>query len=241
MKVIPSIDLKSGLCVRLYQGDYQRQTVYSDDPTGVALQWQEAGAQLIHLVDLDGAASGEQTNLDVISAITTRVGIPVQVGGGIRELETAERLLDMGVDRVVLGTAAVQDPGMVKLLCELRGSERVVVALDARNGLVAIKGWTEETGSSAKDLLMQMAELGVHWFLYTDISRDGTLTQPNFEALEEIVAGTDYPVLASGGITSIEHLQKLAIIGAEGAIIGSALYTGKINLRSAIAAVETTD
>ena len=241
MKVIPSIDLKSGLCVRLYQGDYQRQTVYSDDPTGVALQWQEAGARLIHLVDLDGAASGVQTNLDVISDITTHVKIPVQVGGGIRELETAERLLDMGVDRVVLGTAAVEDPGMVKLLCELHGSERVVVALDARNGLVAIKGWTEGTGSSAKDLLMQMAEVGVRRFLYTDISRDGTLTQPNFEALEEIVSGTDCSVLASGGISSIEHLQKLAIIGAEGAILGSALYTGKIDLRSAIAAVETTD
>ena len=241
MKVIPSIDLKSGLCVRLYQGDYQRQTVYSDDPTGVALRWQEAGASSIPLVDLDGAVSGEQANLDAISAITTRVVIPVQVGGGIRELETAERLLDMGVDRVVLGTAAVQDPGMVKWLCELRGSERVVVALDARNGRIAIKGWTEGTGLSARDLLAQMAELGVHRFLYTDISRDGTLTQPNFEALEEILEGTDDPVLASGGISSIAHLEKLAAIGAEGAILGSSLYTGKIDLRSAIAAVEKTD
>ena len=236
MEIIPAIDLKSGLCVRLYQGDYGKETVYSDDPVSVASRWCSEGAVRLHVVDLDGAARGEPVNLEVIKAIRTRVGIPLQVGGGIRRLDTAESLLDMGVDRVVLGTAAVHEPGLIKRLCHDHGSDKVVVAVDSLNGQVAISGWTEATSLSAIELVRQMEHLGAHRFLCTDISRDGTLTQPNFEALEALVTGTSDPIQASGGISSLEHIVRLAGMGVEGAIVGSALYTGDIDLGGAIKA-----
>ena len=240
MEIIPAIDLKSGLCVRLYQGDYDRETVYSDDPVSVAARWQREGATRLHVVDLDGAATGEQANLAVIEAMASRLSIPLQVGGGIRDLEAAERLLDMGVDRVVLGTAAVRDPGLVEELCSTRGGDHVVVAVDARDGEVAIRGWTEGTSVKASQLIGQMADLGVQRFLYTDISRDGTLTQPNFEAIQELAGLTDHPILASGGIASTGHIKRLAAIGVEGAILGKALYTGDLDLGDAIRAVAST-
>ena len=236
MEIIPSIDLKSGLCVRLYQGDYRKETVYSDDPVSVASRWCSEGAVRLHVVDLDGAARGEPVNLEVIEAIRTQVVMSLQVGGGIRRLDTAGRLLDMGVDRVVLGTAAVHEPDLIKRLCHDRGSDRVVVAVDSRDGQVAIKGWTEATPLTVLELVGQMEDLGVHRFLCTDISRDGTLTQPNFEAFEALVKGTSHPILASGGISSLEHIVRLAGMGVEGAIVGSALYTGDINLGDAIKA-----
>ena len=236
MEIIPAIDLKSGLCVRLYQGDYQKETVFSDDPVGVALRWWKEGALRLHVVDLDGAALGEPVNLKVIGAIAQRVGIPLQVGGGIRSLMTAEKLLDLGVARVVLGTAAVRDPDLILRLCQDWGSDRVVVAVDARNGQVAIKGWTEDTPVSATELVRRMEVLGVQRFLYTDISRDGTLTQPNFEAIRGLVDSTSHPILASGGISSVEHVERLAAIDVEGAILGRALYTGDVDLEAAIKA-----
>ena len=236
MEIIPAIDLKSGLCVRLYQGDYRKETVYSDDPVSVASRWCSEGAVRVHVVDLDGAARGEPVNLEVIKAIRTRVGMPLQVGGGIRRLDTAESLLDMGVDRVVLGTAAVHEPGLIKRLCHDHGSDKVVVAVDSLNGQVAISGWTEATSLSVIELVRQMEDLGAHRFLCTDISRDGTLTQPNFEALEALVTGTSDPILASGGISSLGHIVRLARMGVEGAIVGSALYTGDIDLGGAIKA-----
>jgi phosphoribosylformimino-5-aminoimidazole carboxamide ribotide isomerase len=247
VEIIPSIDLKSGRCVRLYQGDYEKETVYSDDPAAVALRWREAGAQRLHLVDLDGAALNSEMsragalppNFEVIKKIVARGGMQVQVGGGIRTFDIAARLLDIGVDRVVIGTAAVEDPGMVKRLCREMGSDRVVVAVDARDGQVAIKGWTEGTSVRATALVEQMSGLGVRRFLYTDISRDGTLTQPNFQALEELSRCTSHPILASGGIASIEHIESLASIGVEGAILGRALYTGDVELRDAIKAAES--
>lgn len=239
MEIIPSIDLKSGLCVRLYQGDYSKQTVYSDDPLGVALRWEREGAPRLHLVDLDGAATGEQGNLDVIEAIAGRVSIPVQVGGGIRSLDPAERLLRMGVDRVVLGTAAIEAPDLIQGLCRDWGGSRVVVAVDARGGMVAIRGWMEGTATRASDLVRRMDDSGVERYLYTDISRDGTLTQPNFEATQELVRCTSRPILASGGISSTEHIASLASVGVEGAIIGSALYTGDLGLEDAIKAAAT--
>ena len=237
MEIIPAIDLKSGLCVRLYQGDYQKETVYSNDPVSVALRWRQEGALRLHVVDLDGAAVGEPVNLDMIKAIATRVSVPVQVGGGIRSFQTAERLLDIGVDRVVLGTAAVEDPELIKQLCHEWGSDRVVIAVDARDGQVAIKGWTEGASVSATALVQQMDDLGVRRFLYTDISRDGTLTQPNFEAIQGLVRCTSHPILASGGISSTEHVVHLAAVGVEGAILGRALYTGDVDLGAAIKAV----
>jgi phosphoribosylformimino-5-aminoimidazole carboxamide ribotide isomerase len=239
MEVIPAIDLKSGHCVRLYQGDYQKETVYSDDPLSVALAWQEQGAPRLHLVDLDGAALGRPTNLEAITAIIKRLDIPVQVGGGIRDMETAEILLLAGVGRVVIGTAAIEEPSLVEGFCRKHGSERVVVAVDARNGQVAIKGWREDTQVSALELARQMAGLGVCRLLYTDISRDGTLTGPNLDANALLVQKTGLAVLASGGIASLEHIRRLAATGVEGAIIGRALYTGDIKLAEAIASANS--
>jgi len=234
MEVIPAIDLKSGLCVRLYQGDYQQETVFSDDPLSVALAWQEQGAPRLHLVDLDGAAGGVPVNLDVITSIIQNLTIPVQVGGGIRDMATAESLFAAGAARVVIGTAAVEEPSLVEDLCRKHGSQRVIVAVDAKNGLVAIKGWLETTGVNAQDLVERMALLGVRRILYTDISRDGTLTEPNFEANADLVRTTDMAVLASGGIATLDHIRQLVDTGAEGAILGQALYTEAFSLREAI-------
>ena len=234
MEIIPAIDLKSGLCVRLYQGDYQQETVFSDDPLSVALAWQEQGAPRLHLVDLDGAAGGVPVNLDVITSIIQNLTIPVQVGGGIRDMATAESLFAAGAARVVIGTAAVENPSLVEDLCRKHGSQRVIVAVDAKDGLVAIKGWLETTGITAQDLVERMALLGVRRILYTDISRDGTLTEPNFEANADLVRTTDMAVLASGGIATLDHILRLVDTGAEGAILGRALYTEAISLREAI-------
>ncbi len=241
MEVIPSIDLKSGRCVRLYQGDYQRETVYSEDPLAVAQSWQDQGAPRLHLVDLDGAAAGTPVNLDIISNIIDQLTIPVQVGGGIRDQQAAERLLDGGADRVVIGTAAVQDPPFVQHLCREFGSHRVVVAVDAREGQVAIRGWTEKTAVSALGLANQMSRLGVTRILYTDIQRDGTLTEPNFAANARLVKETGLAVLASGGIASLDHIRGLAQTGVEGVVVGSALYTGAMTLPGALAAVTPDD
>jgi phosphoribosylformimino-5-aminoimidazole carboxamide ribotide isomerase len=235
MEVIPAIDLKSGLCVRLFQGDYQQETVFSDDPVSVALGWQEQGAPRLHLVDLDGAAGGVPLNLEVITSIIHNLTIPVQIGGGIRDIETAESLLLAGADRVVIGTAAVENPSLVEALCQKHGNHRVVIAVDAKDGQVAIKGWLETTEVKAQDLVEQMALLGVRRILYTDISRDGTLTEPNFEANADLVRTTDMAVLASGGIATLDHVRRLVGTGAEGAILGRALYTEAFSLREAIA------
>ena len=235
MEVIPSIDLKSGRCVRLYQGDYQQETVYSEDPLAVAVGWEEQGAPRLHLVDLDGAAEGTPANLAIISAIVSKLKIGVQLGGGIRNLATAETLLSAGVDRVVIGTAAVEQPALVQELCEKYGKQRVVVALDARNGQFAIKGWTENTSVSALRLAEDMTAIGVERLLYTDISRDGTLTEPNFSANAMLAQNSAIKVQASGGIASLQHIERLTKIGVEAAILGRALYTGNINLAEAIA------
>ena len=238
MEVIPAIDLRLGLCVRLFQGDYQQETVFSDEPVSVALAWQEQGAPRLHLVDLDGAAGGVPVNLEVITSIIHNQTIPVQIGGGIRDLATAESLLSAGADRVVIGTAAVENPSLVEDLCQKHGSQRVVIAVDAKDGLVAIKGWLESTEVKAQDLVEQMALLGVRRILYTDISLDGTLTEPNFEANADLVRTTDMAVLASGGIATLDHVRRLADTGAEGAILGRALYTEAFSLREAIAVAE---
>ncbi|MCS5658504.1 MAG: 1-(5-phosphoribosyl)-5-[(5-phosphoribosylamino)methylideneamino]imidazole-4-carboxamide isomerase [Dehalococcoidia bacterium] len=238
MEVIPAIDLRLGLCVRLFQGDYQQETVFSDEPVSVALAWQEQGAPRLHLVDLDGAAGGVPVNLEVITSIIHKLTIPVQIGGGIRDLATAESLLSAGADRVVIGTAAVENPSLVEDLCQKHGSQRVVIAVDAKDGLVAIKGWLESTEVKAQDLVEQMALLGVRRILYTDISRDGTLTEPNFEANADLVRTTDMAVLASGGIATLDHVRRLVDTGAEGAILGRALYTEAFSLREAIAVAE---
>ena len=237
MEVIPSIDLKSGRCVRLYQGDYAKETVFSDDPLGTAQRWESLGAPRLHLVDLDGAASGEPQHLTVVARIAATLKIPVQVGGGIRRMEMIEQYVKAGIKRVVLGTAAVENPKLVKEACLVFG-EAIVLGVDARDGFVAVRGWQDKTSVSAADLIQQMEALGARRFIYTDIARDGTLTEPNFQAIAGLIAKTRSPVIASGGVTSIDHLRKLSQLGVEGAIIGRALYTGDIRLDKALAALE---
>ncbi|PKB81086.1 MAG: 1-(5-phosphoribosyl)-5-[(5-phosphoribosylamino)methylideneamino]imidazole-4-carboxamide isomerase [SAR202 cluster bacterium Io17-Chloro-G9] len=238
MEVIPSIDLKAGRCVRLYQGDFSRETVYSEDPVAVAKDWQDQGAARLHLVDLDGAAQGNPANRTKISQILRILSIPVQVGGGIRSLGTAADLIGLGADRVVIGTAAVEDPDMVEALASRFGSQSLVVAVDARDGKVSTRGWTENTSVDVLELATTMAKLGAVRFLYTDISRDGTLTQPNYVANAELVEKSGMAVQASGGIASLDHIRRLKETGVEGVIIGSALYTGAVKLGEAIAVGE---
>ena len=236
MEVIPAIDLRGGNCVRLYQGDYARETVFSDDPLAVAERWQAEGGQRLHIVDLDGAHSGNPANLAAITAITRTLTIPVQVGGGVRSADTAAGLFDAGAARVVVGTAAVSNPELVEELCRRFGSERVVVALDARDGLVAIRGWTETSAITATDLAKRMADLGVVRLLYTDISRDGTLEEPNYAATAALVQDSGLAVLSAGGVGAAQHVANLLPTGAEAAIIGRALYTGDITIAQALAA-----
>lgn len=234
MQIIPAVDIKGGKCVRLYQGDYSQETVFSEDPVAMAQQWQSQGARRLHIVDLDGAASGEPRNLAIIEAIVKQTGLPVQLGGGIRDEATVTRLLDSGVKRVILGTVAIEQPDLIQRLCRKFG-QAIIVGIDARDGFVATRGWKQATTVTALELAQQMAALGVLRLLYTDIKRDGTLTEPNYPAIAELLNKTKLPVIAAGGIAAVRHLQKLKELGAEGAIVGKALYTGNINLPEALA------
>lgn len=236
MEVIPAIDVKNGKCVRLYQGDYTAETVYSDNPVEVAVRWQSLGATRLHIIDLDGADLGIPRNMKSVKQINDAVWIPLQVGGGIRQMETVEKLLKMGIDRIILGTAAIEDRELVREACR-RFSESIIIGIDAREGRVATHGWKEETEFNTVELAMSMAKLGAKRFIYTDISRDGTLTEPNFIATFELVDSIRYPVIASGGVSSVMHLKLLDKLGVEGVIVGKALYTGDIKLEHALKAV----
>jgi len=236
IEIIPAIDIRHGKCVRLYQGDYEQETVFSDDPVEVALQWQSLGAPRLHIVDLDGAISGKVYNLDIITEIARAVLVPTQLGGGIRQLETIEQMLKAGIERAILGTAAVEDPGLIEQACQ-KFRESIIIAIDAREGYISIHGWRRETELRAIEFARSMVKLGVRRFIYTDINRDGTLTEPNFSATAELVNEIRRPVIASGGISSLNHLRMLKALGVEGAIVGKALYTGDINLKQALAAI----
>jgi len=220
----------------LYQGDYDEETVFSDDPLEVALKWQSLGAPRLHIVDLDGAATGELRNLSVVTEIASALLIPTQLGGGIRQLETVEKLLKAGVERVILSTAAVETPKLIEEACH-KFRESIIVSIDAREGYIAIHGWRQETELKAIEFAKSMVKLGVKRFIYTDIARDGTLTEPNFAAIVELIDTIRLPVIAAGGISSLNHLRVLKKLGAEGAIVGKALYTGDINLKQAIATI----
>lgn len=235
-EIIPGIDLRGGKCVRLLHGDFAQETVFDDDPAGVARRWQEQGATRLHVVDLEGSRDGEHRNLAAITAILRAVQIPVQVAGGIRDADGALRLLSLGANRIVLGTAAVNDPDLVSALAQ-RDAEALIVALDARDGIVRTDGWTKSSGVTVTDLARRMVERGVVRFLYTDISRDGALTGPNVAAYRELRASTDAAVIASGGVSTQQDILDLAGTGVEGVVVGRALYTGAVQLPAALAAL----
>ena len=236
MDIIPAIDLIDGKCVRLYQGDYSQETVYSDDPVSVAQRWYKSGARRLHIVDLDGARAGKVSNLTVIEAIAGQVQVPVQVGGGIRDRDAVQRLIDIGVKRVILGTVSIEHPDLVEKLCQEYG-DAIIAGIDARDGYVATRGWYTTTQRTALDLGREMVGLGVTRILYTDIKRDGTLTEPNFSGISELAQELNVAVVAAGGISSVDHVRKLKKIGIDGAILGKALYTGHIRLEDALAII----
>ena len=240
MEMIATIDLRAGAVVRLFQGDYDRQTTYGNDPARVAQQFEADGASRIHVVDLDGAKEGRRTQAAQVRAIAAAVAIPIELGGGLRSLADVDSAIADGAGRVILGTAAVRDPALVREALALHGPERVVVGIDARDGIAAVSGWTQGSAATAADLLDAMAAAGVRRFIYTDISRDGALSSPNFEALAEMVrranrAAPALRLIASGGVAGIDHLRALADLGVEGAIVGSAIYEGVLDLSAAIA------
>jgi phosphoribosylformimino-5-aminoimidazole carboxamide ribotide isomerase len=245
VKLYPAIDLRDGQCVRLYQGDYDRQTTYGDDPVAQAKAFVAEGASVLHVVDLDAARSGKPTNRPVIGAICDALDVPVQVGGGVRSVEAATALFDLGVDRVVIGTAAIENPDLVS---ELTGQGRsVVVGLDARGDDVATHGWTTASGQTVAELADRFADCGVSALVVTEISRDGTLEGPDVAGLEKLLAATDIPVIASGGVGELEHLTTLAKVTTEvdghskalaGVIVGRALYERKFSVTDALKSLE---
>lgn len=237
MIVIPAIDLKEGNCVRLEQGEMDRDTVFSDNPAEQALKWQQAGAELLHLVDLDGAFAGQPKNRDAIASILKSITVPAQLGGGIRDIATIEAYLSLGLSRVIIGTAAQRNPELVVEACK-KFPGRIVVGIDARNGMVAVQGWAEVTGITAVDLARKFEDCGVSAIIYTDISRDGMMGGPNLEATKALAEAVAIPVIASGGVSSLQDIENLMAIeqsGVTGVITGKAIYTGALNLVDAIA------
>lgn len=236
MIVIPAIDLKEGKCVRLEQGLMDKDTVFNDDPAAQALEWQKQGAELLHIVDLDGAFAGEPRNRAAIEAIVRAISIPAQLGGGIRDLATIEAYLSLGLSRVIIGTAAQRNPELVREACA-RFPGRIVIGIDARDGMVAVQGWAEVTGITAVELAREFEECGVAAIIYTDISRDGMLQGPNIEATRALAEAVAIPVIASGGVSSLKDIANLMAIeasGVSGVITGKAVYTGAIRLSEAI-------
>ncbi|NSW82908.1 MAG: 1-(5-phosphoribosyl)-5-[(5-phosphoribosylamino)methylideneamino]imidazole-4-carboxamide isomerase [Syntrophothermus sp.] len=241
MIIFPAIDIREGRCVRLVQGKKENEVVYSNHPARVARSFEDLGARWLHVVDLDGAFAGAPRNLKVIEEIAHSVEIPFQVGGGLRSLRDVEQVLAVGAARVVIGTKAVESPSFAQELLERFGPERIVLGLDARDGMVAVKGWVEVAEMKAVDLARSMKELGIVRAVYTDVTKDGLLQGPNFEAIEEIARTSGLRIIASGGVSSLEDVEKLLTLeelGVEGVIIGKAIYDGTIDLRKALSLVE---
>jgi phosphoribosylformimino-5-aminoimidazole carboxamide ribotide isomerase len=237
MLIIPAIDLRGGKCVRLLRGDYDRETVYGDDPVAMGRRWVEEGATFLHVVDLDGALQGQAVNGTAIAGLCSALSIPIQVGGGVRTVERAGALLGMGVDRVIFGTAALEQPEVVADACR-RFAGRIAVGIDARDGKVAVKGWTETSAVEAVDLARRMQDVGAARIIYTDIGRDGTQEGVNAEATAALADALEIPVIASGGVGSLAHIEALLPYesrGVEGVIVGRALYTGAVTLGEALA------
>lgn len=233
MRIYPAIDIRGGNCVRLLQGDYAQETVYASSPAEVAQKWEAAGADFIHVVDLDGARSGGNENRSAVAEICRSVNVPVQQGGGIRTLEDVEAVLALGVSRVIIGTAAIDDPDMVREAVRRHGSA-IAVGIDAKNGYVATDGWTKVSEKTAVELALEMKAMGVETIIFTDIATDGTLAGPNVRAMAEMAEKTGLNVIASGGVGREDDLEALSHAGVEGAIVGKALYTGKIDLAEVV-------
>lgn len=235
MIIFPAIDIRGGKCVRLTEGRFDRETVFADNPVDMAVRWQAEGGEFLHVVDLDGALAGKPVNLGVIAEIVKTVTMPVQLGGGIRTLATIDEILAAGVSRVILGSVAVKDPDLVKEACRIYG-ERIVVGIDARDGQAAVEGWGITGGISAEELAKRMAAAGVKRIIYTDISRDGTLSGVNASATAALAKAAQIPVIASGGVGGIQDIEELMKAGPdiEGVIVGKALYTGALTLAQAL-------
>jgi len=233
MQIYPAIDIKDGKAVRLVQGDFDKVTVFNDNPADVAKTWTDSGATYIHIVDLDGARYGKSFIIDILKEISSKYDIPVQTGGGIRTMEDVKARIEAGATRVIIGTAAVKNPELVKKAVELYG-DKIAVGVDAKNGMAAIRGWEEVSEINAIDLCLQMKEYGVKTIIYTDISKDGMMCGPNIEATKELIEKTKMDIIASGGVSKIDDLESIYNMNAKGVIIGKALYNGSIKLEDAI-------
>ena len=241
MLVIPAIDLKDGQCVRLLQGKKEAVTTYSNDPANTAKRWESYGARLLHIVDLDGAFTGSQKNLQAIMKIRQSVKIALQVGGGIRNIGNVMNLFSAGIDRIIIGTAAIEDPEFLTYACN-KYPGKVLIGIDAMNGMVAIKGWEEVTSVKAKELAKRLEMVGVSGIIYTDISRDGMLSGPNIEATGEMVESVTIPVIASGGVSCLEDIKNLMKVKKLwGVITGKAIYSGALDLKEAMKITEVKD
>lgn len=240
MIIYPAIDIRGGRCVRLTEGRFDAETVFADDPVEMAVKWAECGAKWLHLVDLDGALAGEGKNLSVIERILNNVKIPVELGGGIRSMQAIEKLLSLGVERLILGSAAVKNPDLLKEAC-IKYPGHIAVGIDAKNGEVAIEGWEKGSGIDAGLLAEKMADYGVSAIVFTDISRDGMLSGVNADATAVIARASGIPVIASGGVASLEDIKRLKAVendGVSGCVIGKAIYTGAVDLRAALKLAE---
>lgn len=236
MIVIPAVDMKNGKCVQLIQGDPDKKHVELENPVGVAEKWVSEGAEMLHLVDLDGAIEGESVNREIIEKIIQTVNVPVQIGGGIRTVENALNLIDIGAKRIILGTVAVENPDIVEEISKKVGKEKVMVALDAKDGKVVIKGWKEKTKYSPVEMGKILEEKGAGSILFTNVNVEGLLTGIDVEPVKQLVEELEIPVIASGGVTTIEDLIKLKEVGVEGVVVGSAIYKNLIDLKEAIKA-----
>ncbi|MFW5980898.1 MAG: 1-(5-phosphoribosyl)-5-[(5-phosphoribosylamino)methylideneamino]imidazole-4-carboxamide isomerase [Halanaerobiaceae bacterium] len=228
MEVIPAIDIKNGRCVRLIQGDFNKEKVYGENPVQMALHWENQGARRIHIVDLDGAKEGVPRNLSLIKDLVKAVKIPVQLGGGIRSLEIMKKYLELGVDRVIVGTLALKNPDLVEKSIKLLGEDKIVAGVDAKKGKVAVEGWLETSEKKIKEVILDLKKRGVKTFIYTDISRDGMLSGPDIEGLEQLIQLNDIEIIASGGVSSGKDLNQLEKIGIDKAVVGKALYDGRL-------------
>ncbi|MEN1968455.1 1-(5-phosphoribosyl)-5-[(5-phosphoribosylamino)methylideneamino]imidazole-4-carboxamide isomerase [Lentibacillus sp. N15] len=231
MILFPAIDIRNGKCVRLTQGDYQQEKIYSNDPATIAAEWENQGAKYLHMVDLDGAKTGTASNQTTIQSIVKQTSIPIQIGGGIRSMEAFKTYISLGVDRVIIGTAAIDDKAFLQEAVT-RFGDKVAVSIDARNGYVATNGWINTSKVKAIDLIKELEDIGVKTVIYTDILKDGMLAGPNFAELEAINHATSIHVIASGGVSSKQDIEQLSTLGLYGAIIGKALYDGRLSFSS---------